>query len=195
MTRLIFASRAALALTLALAGPRLRLHRLGEPAGSDAVVAEFPEDDQTFASPVLSHDGRWVVLSISVGTESRNRLWALPVTTTVSTVTTLTKVATLDVPPWTGDPGDTAAATWYAQVTAATIHPAANRFLIRTPYRVYEYRGTPGGSFDSALAATPVALTAPSGEGQGEAVEYAGEWDLPLNRPLYQAFAFYMARR
>ncbi|MCD4533142.1 aminoacyltransferase [Nocardioides sp. cx-169] len=29
----------------------------------------------------------------------------------------------------------------------------------------------------------------------GEAVEYAGEWDLPLNRPLYKAFDVYMRRR
>ena len=29
----------------------------------------------------------------------------------------------------------------------------------------------------------------------GEAVEYVGEWDLPLNRPLYRAFTAYMARR
>ena len=29
----------------------------------------------------------------------------------------------------------------------------------------------------------------------GEAVEYAGEWDLPLNRPLYAAFAAYLRRR
>jgi lipid II:glycine glycyltransferase (peptidoglycan interpeptide bridge formation enzyme) len=29
----------------------------------------------------------------------------------------------------------------------------------------------------------------------GEAVEYAGEWDLPLNRPIYKAFELYMKRR
>ena len=29
----------------------------------------------------------------------------------------------------------------------------------------------------------------------GEAVEYVGEWDLPLNRPLYRAFALYLKRR
>ena len=29
----------------------------------------------------------------------------------------------------------------------------------------------------------------------GEAVEYAGEWDLPLNPLMYKAFALYMARR
>jgi len=29
----------------------------------------------------------------------------------------------------------------------------------------------------------------------GEAVEYVGEWDLPLNRPLFRAVEFYLARR
>ncbi|MEJ7755159.1 MAG: peptidoglycan bridge formation glycyltransferase FemA/FemB family protein [Nocardioidaceae bacterium] len=29
----------------------------------------------------------------------------------------------------------------------------------------------------------------------GEAVEYAGEWDLPINRVLYAAFAAYLKRR
>ena len=29
----------------------------------------------------------------------------------------------------------------------------------------------------------------------GEAVQYAGEWDLPLNRAIYSAFALYMRRR
>ena len=29
----------------------------------------------------------------------------------------------------------------------------------------------------------------------GEAVEHAGEWDLPVNKVLYRAFALYMARR
>jgi len=29
----------------------------------------------------------------------------------------------------------------------------------------------------------------------GEALEYAGEWDLPLNRPLYKAFDLYLKRR
>ena len=29
----------------------------------------------------------------------------------------------------------------------------------------------------------------------GEAVEYAGEWDLPLNALIYKAFSVYMGRR
>jgi hypothetical protein len=103
-------------------------------------------------------------------------VYAFPTTLpapSASTVTTLTKVATLHLPTWAGNPDDTFDATWYGQVTAAAIHPAANRFLVRTPSMVYEYRGTTGGSFDTALAATPVALTAPTGEGQGEAIDYA----------------------
>ena len=29
----------------------------------------------------------------------------------------------------------------------------------------------------------------------GEAVEHVGEWDLPLNKALYEAFALYLRRR
>ena len=29
----------------------------------------------------------------------------------------------------------------------------------------------------------------------GQAVEYAGEWDLPVNRVLYRAFSLYLRRR
>jgi vancomycin resistance protein VanK len=29
----------------------------------------------------------------------------------------------------------------------------------------------------------------------GEAVEYAGEWDQPLNRAIYKAFELYVRRR
>ena len=29
----------------------------------------------------------------------------------------------------------------------------------------------------------------------GQAVEYAGEWDLPVNRAIYKAFQLYLARR
>ena len=29
----------------------------------------------------------------------------------------------------------------------------------------------------------------------GEAVEYVGEWDLPINRAVYKAFELYMGRR
>jgi prolyl oligopeptidase len=63
----------------ALGGARLRLHRLGQPQDDDAVILEFPDDDQLIMWPELSHDRRCVVVSIVEGTENRNRLWVYPV--------------------------------------------------------------------------------------------------------------------
>ena len=102
-------------------------------------------------------------------------VYAFPTTLpepSATTVTTLTKVGTLNLPTWTGNPENLQAAFGYAQVTAATIHPAGDRFLVRTPFKVYEYRAQPGAGFESAFDAAPVSLTAPS-ERQGEAIEYA----------------------
>ena len=89
------------------------------------------------------------------------------------TVTTLTKVATLQVPVWTGSPTNTNAATFYAQVTAGAIHPDGDRFVLRTPYQVLEYRAPAGESFEAAFQAQPTSLTVPAGEGQGEAIDFA----------------------
>jgi len=94
-------------------------------------------------------------------------------TPSTEVVTTLVKVATLKVPVWTGDPADTHSATWFAQVTAASVHPAGDRFVVRTPIKVWEYRSRPGEPFESAFAVDPVSLTSPRGEGQGEAIDYA----------------------
>ncbi len=67
--------------TGALPGGRLRQHRVGEPAEDDPVIAEFPDDDQLFLHPTVTADGRFVVVSITRGTENRNRLWLYPLTT------------------------------------------------------------------------------------------------------------------
>jgi len=92
-----------------------------------------------------------------------------------TTVTTLTKVATLDLPTWTGDPDDSRRAAMFAQVTAGAIHPAGDRFLLRTRYRVYEFAASAGAPFESAFDASPSTLTAPTGEVQGEAIDYAAD--------------------
>ncbi len=63
----------------ALGGARLRLHRLGQPQDDDAVILDFPENDQLIMWPEISHDRRFVVVSIVEGTENRNRLWVYPV--------------------------------------------------------------------------------------------------------------------
>lgn len=128
------------------------------------------------AEALMVHPVTGRIYVITKEADGRSGVYAFPTTLPApssTTVTTLTQVATLDVPTWTGDPDDTHAATWFAQVTAASIHPAGDRFLLRTPYRVYEYRAPAGSGFESAFDASPVTLTAPSNEAQGEAVEYA----------------------
>ncbi|HEU5485355.1 MAG TPA: prolyl oligopeptidase family serine peptidase [Microlunatus sp.] len=67
--------------TGALQGGRLRKHAVGRPADEDELILEFPDNDQLFAYPEVTADHRYVVVSISEGTESRNRLWLYPLTT------------------------------------------------------------------------------------------------------------------
>lgn len=82
---------------------------------------------------------------------------------TPGTMSTLVFVANIQLPTTTD--------TNYAAATSGNIHPCANRFLLRTYRRVYEFRAAPGAAFETAFAATPVALT-DTVEGQGEAIEY-----------------------
>lgn len=65
----------------ALPGGRLRRHYVGESQDTDELVLEFPGEPLLNVSPTLSHDGRWLVVSIHEGTSEKNRLWVYPVTT------------------------------------------------------------------------------------------------------------------
>lgn len=76
---------------------------------------------------------------------------------------TLTKVADLTVPPNTADAN-------HASVTAASIHPTENRFLVRTYRAVYEYSAPSGGIAQAAKGAR-LSRPAPR-EAQGESLEY-----------------------
>lgn len=67
--------------TGALRGGQLKLHRIGQPAEDDELVLEFPDNDQLFSYPRVTADHRFVVVSITEGTESRNRLWLYPLAT------------------------------------------------------------------------------------------------------------------
>ena len=160
------------------------VYRVPEPdlaAGDDSGVLtgdwfrfRYPDGAHN-AEALMVHPDTGAISVITKEKSGRSGVYTFPdplPAPSASTITTLTKVATLQVPIWTGSAADTHAATWYAQVTAAAIHPGSNRVLVRTPYRVWEYRGASGGSFQTALEATPVALTAPANEGQGEAIDY-----------------------
>ena len=65
--------------TAALAGPKLRLHRIGDSQDHDQVIMEFPENDQLMFWAEASDDDRYLVVSIVEGTENKNRLWVYPI--------------------------------------------------------------------------------------------------------------------
>jgi prolyl oligopeptidase len=67
--------------TTALPAAQLRRHHLGRPQDEDELVLEFPDDPTMFTSPKLSHDGRWLSVTIHRGTSEKNRLWVYPVST------------------------------------------------------------------------------------------------------------------
>ena len=60
-------------------GERLQYHRLGTPQSADEVVLAWPDAPEwTFSAEVVA-DGRWLVVTVALGTERRTRLWAAPV--------------------------------------------------------------------------------------------------------------------
>jgi len=65
--------------TAALARPKLRLHRIGDPQDRDSVIMEFPENDQLMFWGEVTDDDRYLVVSIVEGTENKNRLWVYPI--------------------------------------------------------------------------------------------------------------------
>jgi prolyl oligopeptidase len=67
--------------TAALAGPKLRLHRIGDSQDHDEVIMEFPENDQLMFWAEVTDDDRYLVVSIVEGTENKNRLWIYPIIT------------------------------------------------------------------------------------------------------------------
>ncbi|HEX3206350.1 MAG TPA: S9 family peptidase, partial [Propionibacteriaceae bacterium] len=65
--------------TAALSGPKLRMHRIGEPQEQDELIMEFPENDQLIFWAEMTDDDRYLVVSIVEGTENKNRLWIYPI--------------------------------------------------------------------------------------------------------------------
>jgi prolyl oligopeptidase len=65
--------------TAALAGPKLRLHRIGDSQDRDEVIMEFPDNDQLMFWAEVTDDDHHLVVSIVEGTENKNRLWVYPI--------------------------------------------------------------------------------------------------------------------
>jgi prolyl oligopeptidase len=64
----------------ALPGGRLMRHRVGESQDTDELVLDFPDAPRLVIEPWLSHDARWLVVSVYEGTSDHNLLWVYPVT-------------------------------------------------------------------------------------------------------------------
>ncbi len=61
-----------------LRGQRLRCHRLGTDPAADAVVHERPDHPEWGFDPLVTHDGRWLVLKVWRGTDPTNRVHVAP---------------------------------------------------------------------------------------------------------------------
>ena len=53
---------------------RLRLHRIGTAAEDDVLVYHRPDEPEWGFSPAMTHDGQWLVIQVSRGTDPVNRI-------------------------------------------------------------------------------------------------------------------------
>lgn len=84
--------------TAALGGGQLRIHRVGRPAEEDELLLEFPGQDRLMFRGQVSDDQRWLVITLAQGTESRNRLWLLPLSAEDGRTLVGAPVKVVDVP-------------------------------------------------------------------------------------------------
>jgi prolyl oligopeptidase len=59
---------------------KLYFHRLGTPQSEDVLVYERPDHKDWNIAPVVSEDGRWLVIYVTKGTEPRNRVFVQDLT-------------------------------------------------------------------------------------------------------------------
>ncbi len=59
---------------------RLQLHRLGTPVADDVVVLSDPDQPERGYHPQVSHDGRWLIIVITRGTDPETSVLAAPIT-------------------------------------------------------------------------------------------------------------------
>ena len=54
---------------------RVYLHQVGSPASADVMIFGAGLEKTNYYTPVVSRDGRWLIISASAGTAPRNDLW------------------------------------------------------------------------------------------------------------------------
>lgn len=66
--------------TQALGAGELKLHKVGTPQAEDVLILSFPDNERIFLGPEVSDDDRWLVVTISEGTDPATRIWLYPLT-------------------------------------------------------------------------------------------------------------------
>lgn len=138
----------------------------GQTSGTLA-AEEFPyqyPDSPKDAETIMVHPTTGDIYIVTKSGTGLSKVYKFPTPLPAPGVmSTLVFVASIQLPT-NGD-------TNFASATGGAIHPCADRFVLRTYRRVYEFRAASGAAFETAFAATPVVLT-DTVEGQGEAIEY-----------------------
>ncbi|KYF80690.1 cell wall anchor protein [Sorangium cellulosum] len=142
----------------------------GETSGTvsgDRFPFQYPDAPQNAEALMVHPTTRDIYVVTKEGTTGISKVYKFPSPLPApDTLSTLIHVADLQMPL---GPDEN-----FRSVTAGTIHPCADRFLLRTYRAVYEYRAPAGAGFEAAFAAPPVALT-DTVEGQGESIEYEAD--------------------
>lgn len=94
---------------------------------------------------------------------SPSSVYALDHPASTTELNTASKVVNLPIPTPQND-----------SASAATAHPCAAAFAVRTYDAIYEFRAPDSGTLMDAFSATPIALQAP-GERQSEAITYSAD--------------------
>ncbi|MDY7232732.1 cell wall anchor protein [Hyalangium rubrum] len=138
----------------------------GQTSGNltaEAFPFQYPDTPKD-AETIMVHPNTGDIYIITKSYSGASKVYKFPQPLpTPGTLSTLVFVSNLQLPTTTD--------TNYGAATSGNIHPCANRFLLRTYRKVYEFRAASGAAFETAFAATPVSLT-DTVEGQGEAIEY-----------------------
>ncbi|WP_330166755.1 cell wall anchor protein [Corallococcus sp. NCRR] len=147
---------------------RIREPNIGAGQTSGNLTAEaFPfqyPDTPKDAETLMVHPTTGDIYIVTKSYSGASKVYKFPQPLPApGTLSTLVFVANLPLPTTTD--------TNYGAATSGAIHACANRFILRTYRKVYEFRAATGAAFETAFAATPVSLT-DTVEGQGEAIEY-----------------------
>ena len=82
----------------ALPGGKLKRLSVGTRLEDDELLLEFPENPRLNMTPELSHDGRWLTVTIHEGTSEKTRLWVYPVETRDGTASVGEPLKVVDEP-------------------------------------------------------------------------------------------------